>query len=75
MADANTLASRTCVVIPALNESLRIREVVTAALAHCPNVIVIDDGSDDGTSDCIADLPVILLRHATRRHARAGFGG
>lgn len=66
MADAAALAARTCVVIPALNESLRIREVVTGALAQCPNVIVIDDGSDDGTSDCIADLPVILLRHATR---------
>lgn len=56
-----------CVVIPALNESLRIREVVTGALAHCPHVIVIDDGSDDGTSDCIADLPIVLLRHAQRR--------
>ncbi|HKN79357.1 MAG TPA: glycosyltransferase family 2 protein, partial [Lysobacter sp.] len=67
MADATALAARTCVVIPALNESLRIREVVTGALAHCPNVIVIDDGSDDGTSECIADLPIVLLRHETRR--------
>ena len=67
MADATALAARTCVIIPALNESLRIREVVTGALAHCPNVIVIDDGSDDGTSACIADLPIVLLRHETRR--------
>jgi len=67
MVDANALAARICVVIPALNESLRIREVVTGALAHCPNVIVIDDGSDDGTSECIADLPIVLLRHETRR--------
>ena len=55
------------VLIPALNESLRIREVVQGALAYCPNVIVVDDGSDDGTAECIADLPVILLRHAQRR--------
>ena len=36
------------------------------ALAQCPHVIVIDDGSDDGTADCIADLPVTVLRHAQR---------
>jgi glycosyltransferase involved in cell wall biosynthesis len=54
------------VVIPALNESLRIREVVQDALAQCPRVIVIDDGSDDGTAECIADLPVTLLRHPRR---------
>ena len=29
-------------------------------------MIVIDDGSDDGTADAIADLPVTLLRHAHR---------
>lgn len=54
------------VLIPALNEKLRIREVVTDALAVCPHVIVVDDGSDDGTSDCIAGLPVTLIRHPQR---------
>src|SRR5687768_4257890 len=54
------------VVIPALNEVLRIRDVVQGALAQCPHVIVIDDGSDDGTAERIADLPVTLLRHARR---------
>ncbi|HYM86945.1 MAG TPA: glycosyltransferase, partial [Pseudoxanthomonas sp.] len=52
------------VLIPALNEALRIREVVLGALEQSPNVIVVDDGSADGTHECIADLPVILLRHA-----------
>lgn len=55
------------VLIPALNEELRIREVVQAALAQCPNVIVVDDGSSDDTVARIADLPVQLLRHPTRR--------
>jgi glycosyltransferase involved in cell wall biosynthesis len=54
------------VVIPALNEALRIRDVVTGVLAQCPHVIVIDDGSDDETCARIADLPVILLRHPRR---------
>jgi glycosyltransferase involved in cell wall biosynthesis len=54
------------VVIPALNEALRIRDVVEGALAECPRVIVIDDGSDDGTADRIADLPVTVLRHEAR---------
>lgn len=54
------------VVIPALNEALRIREVVEGALAECARVIVVDDGSDDGTSELIADLPVTVLRHPER---------
>ncbi len=54
------------VVVPALNEALRIREVVEGALAQCARVIVVDDGSDDGTGECIADLPVTLLRHPRR---------
>jgi glycosyltransferase involved in cell wall biosynthesis len=62
MADMRNIA----VVIPALNEALRIREVVQGALAHCQHVIVIDDGSDDGTAERIVDLPVTLLRHARR---------
>jgi glycosyltransferase involved in cell wall biosynthesis len=60
------------VVIPALNEELRIRDVVEGALAHCPRVIVVDDGSDDGTVAAIADLPVTVLRHATRLGKGAG---
>lgn len=55
------------VIIPALNERLRIREVVEGALRHAERVIVIDDGSDDGTAECIADLPITLLRHESRQ--------
>ena len=70
-------ADQVAVLIPALNESLRIREVVQGALAHCPHVIVVDDGSTDGTHACIADLPVTVLRHAQRlgkgEALRAGF--
>ena len=54
------------VVIPALNEALRIRGVVEGALAQCARVIVVDDGSDDDTVGQLADLPITLLRHPRR---------
>ncbi len=56
----------TAILVPALNEALRIREVVTDALTYCAHVIVIDDGSDDGTAECIAGMPVTLIRHPQR---------
>ncbi len=54
------------VVIPALNEALRIDEVVCGALEQCDHVIVVDDGSDDATADIVAALPVTLIRHPRR---------
>ena len=66
MAEAVARTGEVAVVIPALNEALRIREVVEQALRHCPWVIVVDDGSDDGTGDCLHGLPVTVLRHPRR---------
>ncbi|HPF72359.1 MAG TPA: glycosyltransferase family 2 protein [Xanthomonadaceae bacterium] len=60
-------ASRIAVLIPALNEELRIREVVEGALKHCPRVILVDDGSTDATLERIADLPVTVIQHETRQ--------
>jgi glycosyltransferase involved in cell wall biosynthesis len=68
MADAQRRLHRgnVAVVIPALNEALRIREVVEGALAQCDCVIVVDDGSDDDTAAIVAALPATLLRHPRR---------
>jgi glycosyltransferase involved in cell wall biosynthesis len=60
-----TTADRVAVVIPALNEERAIRGVVESVLAICPNVILIDDGSTDRTIECVAGLPITLVRHAT----------
>lgn len=60
-------ADRVAVLIPALNEALRIREVVQAALQHARHVIVVDDGSTDATVAQVSDLPITLIQHAQRK--------
>ncbi|MEM7057562.1 MAG: glycosyltransferase family 2 protein [Pseudomonadota bacterium] len=52
------------VLIPAFNEAPTIRAVAEGALAHVDRVIVIDDGSEDGTADAVSGLPVDLVRHS-----------
>jgi len=59
----NATAVDAVVVIPALNEERAIRTVAQDALAQGVKVIVIDDGSIDGTRAAIADLPVECIRH------------
>lgn len=58
---------RFCVVIPAYNEATTIREVVARTLAFCERVIVVDDGSTDGTAQALARLPMTVLRHDSNR--------
>ena len=50
-------------VIPALNESGTIRDVVERALHYIDDLIVIDDGSTDRTSEALAGLPITLLKN------------
>jgi glycosyltransferase involved in cell wall biosynthesis len=52
-------------VIPACNEASTIRDVVQRTLAQLPEVIVVDDGSTDGTAGALEGLPVIVLRNET----------
>ncbi|MBZ0106706.1 MAG: glycosyltransferase family 2 protein [Sulfuricella denitrificans] len=51
------------VVIPAFNEVHTIREVAKLALQQCAQVIVVDDGSQDGTAQQLDGLPVNLIRN------------
>jgi len=51
------------IVIPAYNEYHTIRAIVQDALKYSPDVIVVDDGSTDGTSAEVEDLAVTLIRH------------
>jgi glycosyltransferase involved in cell wall biosynthesis len=58
-----TRAEFEAVVIPAYNEAATIRDVAQRALRQAGLVIVVDDGSSDGTSAALAGLDVVLLRH------------
>ncbi len=50
-------------VIPALNEATRITSVVQGALPYVDRVIVVDDGSTDGTGDIARQAGAFVLRH------------
>jgi glycosyltransferase involved in cell wall biosynthesis len=58
---------RWTIVIPALNERATLRGLVVRLLPLCPDLIVVDDGSTDGTADSLAGLPVTVVRHAERQ--------
>ena len=60
------------IVIPAYNEARTIRGLVETALALCVRVMVVDDGSSDGTAEQLHGLPITLLRHPVNRGKAAG---
>jgi glycosyltransferase involved in cell wall biosynthesis len=53
----------TWIVIPAYNEAKRILPVLRKVKRHYGNVIVVDDGSVDGTSQVAKRSGAIVLRH------------
>lgn len=56
---------RTCALIPAFNEVPYIAEVVKGAQQHVEKVVVIDDGSGDGTGQVARDAGATCLRSPT----------
>jgi glycosyltransferase involved in cell wall biosynthesis len=59
------------IAIPAYQEAATIRALALEALAQSPNVIVVDDGSTDGTAEQLRGLPVTLLVHPHNRGKEA----
>ena len=53
---------RVCAIIPAYNEAEAIGEVIRGAAEHCPEVIVVDDGSSDDTSRTAEKAGATLVR-------------
>lgn len=64
---ANQHNEHVFIVVPAFNESRTIRGVVDGLLAHYPNVVVVDDGSSDGTFESLQDSRACVLRHCANR--------
>jgi glycosyltransferase involved in cell wall biosynthesis len=54
-------------VIPAFNERATIRTVVERTLCQLARVVVVDDGSNDGTSAELEGLPATILRNESNR--------
>ena len=54
----------TCILIPAYNAVATLRAVLDECLAFTMPVVVVDDGSTDGTARTLDGLPVILLTHS-----------
>lgn len=55
------------VVIPVYDEATTIREIALRTLRELPRVILVDDGSRDGTAEALTGLPVVLLRNRRNR--------
>lgn len=58
---------RVFVVLPAYHEEKHIGDVVRRVLPHCPQVIVVDDGSADRTAEVAASAGAIVVRHEVNR--------
>jgi len=66
------VSPRLCVVMPCFNEQATIVEIVDRVLAspHTAELIIVDDGSTDGTRDILADIDdprVEILLQATNQ--------
>jgi glycosyltransferase involved in cell wall biosynthesis len=60
-------AMRIAAVVPAFNEARSIGAVVKGARAHVDDVIVVDDGSTDGTGTAAAEVGAHVVAHGVNR--------
>lgn len=57
------MTPNTVALIPAFNEAATIRGIAERTLAVCPHLIIVDDGSSDGTAEALQGLPLTLIRN------------
>jgi polyprenyl-phospho-N-acetylgalactosaminyl synthase len=61
--DTRLLTGHAWIVIPAFREQGKIGSVVNSVRVSWPNVVVVDDGSNDGTGQEASTAGAIVLRH------------
>jgi len=69
--------NKTLVIIPTYNEKENVAQVIQMVLAQAPtlDVLIVDDGSPDGTGDIVAALAQTNSRvHLLRRAGKQGLG-
>ena len=59
---------RILTALPVYNEATHIRSVLAEVQKYSRDILVVDDGSTDGTPECLADLSAIqVVRHPKNR--------
>ena len=62
------MSARVLTALPVFNEVRHVADVIAEVRRYSPEVLVVDDGSTDGTSDALASLEgVRVLTHAANR--------
>ncbi|MDO8662760.1 MAG: glycosyltransferase family 2 protein [Candidatus Omnitrophota bacterium] len=56
---------KTCVIIPAFNESKEISGLVEKIKAINPHILVVDDGSDDSTAQIALSAGAVVLKNSS----------
>lgn len=59
-----------CVLIPTYNNASTVEKIVKTALQHTPDVIVVNDGSTDGTDVILEAVPQITLIGYTKNKGK-----
>ena len=62
------MSPRILTALPVFNEVRHVADVIAEVRRYSPEVLVVDDGSTDGTADALASLEgVRVLTHAANR--------
>lgn len=63
-AEVQVTDSAIFVIVPVHNEAQVVRRTVTPLVEAGYRVVVVDDGSNDGSAETLDGLPLVVLRHA-----------